>query len=1044
MDPEHAQVLLDEASRADRLARSDLTEQLAVLGAFHPDRLSDADEPVAILRLLCQRLPARQLQPRAVITDGWRIDVLARMLQRDGQDGLGRVRRPMEPDYDEPLQRMLDAWTLGTDTPVEQRDEDELLASLDVWRWATEAVARAGLTGKVATGPTRDEIESRLALLEVTRAVRKLVVAGVIGREAELQRLHEYRLETTAGRGLTSEPAMVVDGIGGVGKSTLVARFVMDLYEEGETEPRGAWAYLDLDRPTLSSCEPEVVLADIVRQVAAQFPDHRRTFERSEAVLRDRMKGAGLEGSDTVGSYREQASAFTWAMESIADGSLVVIVDTYEELEHNHPYRADDLYGLFAVLSSELPAFRLIVSGRGPAAAFLDASRPDRRMRVQPLADDAALAVLRAFVEREATLASRDEVTVGDELGAEIIELVGGIPLTLRVAAKVLVQEGADAIADAAGRARTLDRVRSEFVRGFLYHRILNHINAQDPDETAGLRRVAAASIALREVTVELIERVLLPALDPKRPSSSPEQLFAELEAEVAFAERVGDGLRLREDLRGPALAALKLDEGATVQRVHELAVSFFEAADDGETAAVELAYHRLALGDQTAAVDDAIIRKLEPSIADLPRPSAELVRRTLHDPTGVAEWRDRVVSERETLAEADAAVRKGDLQAARSLLAQQGARADGTELYRVESRLEEAAGNHAAAAAAARRDLDAAAFAADATRFAAAAVRLAELEERRGEAAAAEAALREAAEAPLLTTHSELRLELVLNLMNTLERAGRDTDEFRWSLELDARALLQRSDPRSVATNTALVRLLAAAFGRDEPERLQEAVRRIGLGHEEDPLRVQALVTALADWDSEQPDPGRLARMSGFQVDVAAPNGIEDAWQAAVAGLGASAGPTLDRLWTLEQPPERVREAMRSIYVWWGFPASPDAVPVAPSSHFLTDSPLDFSRQETRELEELLLTAYPTGTESRALADRTGINPASINWEARGRFITRALMLAAHQSSRLDALVESVLVDPAAASVHARLRALVGDDWLKRNDLLDNRAPDA
>jgi hypothetical protein len=1036
---EPAQALLDDASRSDELARSQLAERLAVLGTFDPERLTDEDDGADTLRLLCQRLPGRQLQPRAALAESWRVGALARMLQRaDGPAELGRVRGQIEPDYDSPLQRMLDAWVLGTDRPLEHRDEDELLASLDVWRWATEAVARAGLTGKVATGPARDEIESRLALLEVTRPVRRLVEPGCLGREAELQRLHEFRLEATAA-GLTYEPAMVVYGIGGVGKSTLVARFVMDLYEEGETDPRRAWAYLDLDRPTLSSCEPDVVLADIVRQVAAQFPDHRRRLERSEVVLRERMKGAGLEGFDTVSSYREQASEFTKAMYSIADGSLVVVVDTYEELEHNHPYRADDLYGLFAVLSSELPVFRLIVSGRGPAAAFLDASRPDRRMRVQPLAADAALAVLRAFVEREAALASRDEVAVGDELGAEIVELVGGIPLTLRVAAKVLVQEGAEAIADAAGRARTLDRVRSEFVRGFLYHRILNHINAQDPDDTAGLRRVAAVSIALREVTVELIERVLLPALDPERPSSSPEQLFAELEAEVAFAEREGDVLRLREDLRGPALAALKLDERATVQRVHELAVSFYEAAARDEAAALELAYHRLALGDQTAAVDDATIRKLEPSIADLPRPSAELVQRTLHDPTAVAEWRDRVASEREILAEADAAVRKGDLEAARRLLAQQGVRAEGTELYRVESRLEEAAGNLAAAATAARRDLDAAAFGADATRFAAAAVRLAELEERRGDDGAAEAALREAADAPLLTTYPELRLELVLNLVNTLERAGHDTDESRWSLELDARALLQRSDPRRVATSTALVRLLAAAFGRDEPERIQEAVRRVGLGHEEDPLRVQALVAALADWDSEQLDPGRLARTSGFQVDVAAPNGIEDAWRAAVAGLGAQAGPVLDRLWTWEQPPESVREAMRSIYVWWGFPATPDTVPLAPSSHLQTDAPLDWSQKEARKFEELLLTAYPTSTESRALADRAGIDPAQINWEGAGRRITRELIEAAKRSGLLDALIEAVLADPQAASVLGSLRSLVGEDWLNRHDLLDS-----
>ena len=63
-------------------------------------------------------------------------------------------------------------------------------------------------------------------------------------------------------------------------------------------------------------------------------------------------------------------------MQSITYGSLVVVLDTFEELERNRlPDQGEELYGLFAGLASELPAFRLIVSGRGPAFPFLDPSR---------------------------------------------------------------------------------------------------------------------------------------------------------------------------------------------------------------------------------------------------------------------------------------------------------------------------------------------------------------------------------------------------------------------------------------------------------------------------------------------------------------------------------------------------------------------------------------------------------------------------------------------------------------------------------------------
>jgi hypothetical protein len=361
-----------------------------------------------------------------------------------------------------------------------------------------------------------------------------------------------------------------------------------------------------------------------------------------------------------------------------------------------------------------------------------------------------------------------------------------------------------------------------------------------------------------------------------------------------------------------------------------------------------------------------------------------------------------------------------------------------GTELHRLESRLEEADGNRDGAAVAARRDLEAAAAATDATRFAASAVRLAALHELQRRAGEAEAALQEAADSPLLAGYVDLRLELVLNRMNTRERAQLDTEASRWSLGLDARALMQRGDPRSIVSNTALLRLLAGALGREEPERIREAVRRIGLGHDEDRGRVQALTNAIAAWDASKPERGHLARMAGLQVDEAAPDGMKSAWTSGLAGLGADAGLLLDRLWSLESPPEPVREAIRMLYVWWGAaptePESGGAVEVQP--HFLREGRLDWSRKETRELEQLMLTAYATGSDMQFLASRAGLDLGAINWSAASRTITRELLSTASDAGRLDDLVAAMLTDQSAVSIHKPLRSLVGRDWLKSRDL--------
>jgi hypothetical protein len=366
----------------------------------------------------------------------------------------------------------------------------------------------------------------------------------------------------------------------------------------------------------------------------------------------------------------------------------------------------------------------------------------------------------------------------------------------------------------------------------------------------------------------------------------------------------------------------------------------------------------------------------------------------------------------------------------------QRAERADGSELHRLESRLEESLGNLDAAVDAARRDVAAATMASNAVRIAAAGVRLAGLLERQRRVSDAEAALREVADKSLLAGRPELRLELLLNRMTLMERAGILDDEERWSSGLGVRALLQRS--RAVTSNTALVRLLAAALGREEPGRIREAVRLVGLGHDEDTERVNALVAELAAWDAAGSEPGQLARASGLQVADATKEDITRAWTA-LAGLGTDAGLLLDRLWNTAAPPERVREALRMIYVWWGVPSDRHEATMAEPMQVLTEYPLDWSRPETKELEDIVLTGYPSPVDMQGLANRAGLNPGMISWASSNRRITRELLDTASAAGRVDSLVEAVLDDPETTSVHGRMRSLVGENWLQARNLSES-----
>ena len=252
-----------------------------------------------VLRLLCERLPSRGRNARRAPAH--------RRARRGCSSAavvpeLARVRAAAASRLvtDGPLQRMLDAFVLGGGPMLDERDEDELLASLTVWRGRPRPSHSPADARALDRARTRTQIESRLALLDVTRAVRRLAGGGCVGREAELARLHEYRRSTPLPYAdLQAEPAMVLYGLGGVGKSTLVARFVMDLLEE---RPGSGHRSVGLSRPRPTHARfvrrPDVLVADINRQVAAQLVADRRSLVRSEEILRRRQKGAGLEAAD--------------------------------------------------------------------------------------------------------------------------------------------------------------------------------------------------------------------------------------------------------------------------------------------------------------------------------------------------------------------------------------------------------------------------------------------------------------------------------------------------------------------------------------------------------------------------------------------------------------------------------------------------------------------------------------------------------------------------------------------------------------------------
>jgi hypothetical protein len=634
--------------------------------------------------------------------------------------------------------------------------------------------------------------------------------------------------------------------------------------------------------------------------------------------------GSGLESSYADDTFYQTLDTLFRSIQSWTSNPLVVVLDTFEEVEHTEPELREEIYDMLLRVNSTLP-LKLIVSGRAPAQPFARDSitRTDRRLEVKEFEGEHALTLLRHFLS-----SYPDPVTIDDDLGLEVVRTVGGNPLTLKLAASVLATEGSARLDEAMRRSNVVDRVRQEFIRGFLYQRIIEHLQASDPTQTEVLQSVARASLPLRQITADLIREVVLPALGVHH--DRPEWLHEELVRTVAFVITEGDRCWLRPEVRVPALRALDYQDSDLVDRVHRLAIDFYAKATADPEAGLELAFHRLELGEPVGDVglDPSALEQLSEwasrsiSAPDLvPTPGAPDDDVTLR--------LERMYQIRQTMVLAEQSLGTGQLDAARTAL-------DGVldepsnedlltkydprmfvDLHLLASRVYEAQDDWPRALSSAGKAREGAEILQDRTRFAALSIRIAGLEESQGDGRNAVDTLSQAVQAPMLAGDHRLRLELLLNQMTTMERVGLRDEDLRWDLELRARTLLGLLPVGTAEGDTALLRLLAATLGRDEPSLLKRAVPAVGLGDQVDGELLRNLARAMAAWDQDRENPGSLARLVGLDTSTA--GSAERVWVTALTGMGPEAGYTIDRLWETEEPPREVVEALRAFLVWWG-----------------------------------------------------------------------------------------------------------------------------
>lgn len=503
-----------------------------------------------------------------------------------------------------PLQLHLERYLRQVAPPLEKQSLDELDATRQVAVW---------LGGVVDGVPTQEQVDARSAYLRLLAPFEAIAGDGVFrGRVKELDELRHYigvvspesMLKRLRGiiRWSESErqPAVSISGPGGVGKSALVARFMLE-HTRLREDARVPFGYLDFDRASLDVGDPLALCVELLRQLDLQFPGDGRFTEIRERAIRQWADRAEAPSDDRLDAARNLLGDVLDRMRVVLGSRpYVVVLDTFETVQYRGEARAFPLWDMLVKLQKRAPFLRVVVAGRAPVDSLRLADRPPRQIALGELDNDSAMAFLGAQGISDRSLQRR------------LVRTFGRVPLSLKLVGSLVARTpgGAAALLDPIRKGGSLVGTSDELIQGQLYDRILDHI--ANPD----VRRLAHPGLVLRRVNPAVILHVL------KEPCGlgidnlkQAQELFDELQRETSLVtiDSADGDLVHRADLRQVMLKMLVTSAPAQVGRIRRAAVEWYSQQSSLRARAEEV-YHKLHLGDW---VDDISLldREVRPSI---------------------------------------------------------------------------------------------------------------------------------------------------------------------------------------------------------------------------------------------------------------------------------------------------------------------------------------------------------------------------------------------------------------------------------------------
>jgi hypothetical protein len=584
-------------------------EQAALLSSFGPEELD-----------LDSRSVREVLKDCAVVVVGEGVryvlstDVRRRVLRQLGsRTRMQEVLETVDHVPHEPLQEAI----------VKIVEDEEVVDEGAPLLWLQTAYqALSWFAGILDTTDTPEHVRAQIEEIGHLDRFERLVGDNFRGREDELGELGEYVGVQPHGGFLTrmfqhwtsfdEKPALVISGPGGIGKSALLAKFILD-HAQLSGRDKLPYICINFDSPTVRAGDPKTVLMEAVRQLAIQYPNFTATFTGQ----RSRWQTALLELSDltdTAHRLRDRElteivrKEFVKLLESVGvdDRPLLLVLDTFEIVQERQRGDVATIYRFLHDLQRDYPALRVVISGRAapedaPGGLSADKGAVRIRTRVLPLrgldreTSAAYLAGAGLPVEHAETVARH---LVPDEAIDE-----GASPLSVRVAAEIWHRDRERPELDEMFWAQLrAGRIQAQLITRYVRH--------ADPDSLAG--RLALPALLLRHIDRDVLASVVAPAWEVQLGNDDVESVFGEMGALISIVVEHADGTLVpRYEVQRQVVDLLTDAEAERVARLHNLAVAHYASISDRpdldskqrDAARFEEVVHRLARGDPEDAV---------------------------------------------------------------------------------------------------------------------------------------------------------------------------------------------------------------------------------------------------------------------------------------------------------------------------------------------------------------------------------------------------------------------------------------------------------